>query len=115
MSDALETTVVRPKPTPQEAKRPKRQPPHAVVLHNDQLNTVLFVVAVLQKVFGYDRTKAIDLMWRAHETGRSVVWSGTKELAELKAEQVESCGPDPTASARGAGPLRVSVEPMPGE
>ncbi|MEQ8849825.1 ATP-dependent Clp protease adaptor ClpS [Botrimarina sp.] len=118
MSDAaqpIEQTVVRPKRRPESSPRPKRQPPHAVVLHNDELNSMPFVVSVLQKVFGYERAKAVDLMLGAHDTGRAIVWSGTKELAELKAEQVESCGPDPIAATRGAGPLRVSVEPLPGE
>jgi ATP-dependent Clp protease adaptor protein ClpS len=50
-------------------------------------------------------------MLEAHEKGRSVVWVGPLEVAELKADQVRSCGPDPTMKARGAQPLGVSVEP----
>lgn len=93
--------------------KPKRQPPYAVILHNDDLNTVEHVVAVLRKVFNYDRTKAVKLMLEAHTTGRSIVWSGMLEVAELKADQIRSCGPDPEAKARGALSLRVTVEPLP--
>ena len=91
--------------------RTRRQPPYAVVLHNDDVNTMPFVVLVLRKVFGYSVEKCVELMIEAHETGRSVVWVGSLEVAELKADQVRSCGPDPTRTDAGAGPLGVSVEP----
>jgi ATP-dependent Clp protease adaptor protein ClpS len=89
----------------------RRQPPYAVVLHNDDLNGMVFVAAVLRKVFGYTTERCVELMLEAHEKGRSVVWVGTLEVAELKADQILSCGPDPAAAPRGAQPLRVSVEP----
>lgn len=89
----------------------RRQPPYAVILHNDDLNGMDFVVEVLMKVFSYTAEKCIPLMMQAHETGRSVVWVGAMEVAELKADQIHSCGGDPAAKAKGAEPLRVSVEP----
>lgn len=92
--------------------RTKRQPPYAVILHNDDINTYGFVVSVLQKVFGYELEKCVQLMLEAHNTGRSVVWTGTLELAELKADQIHSCGPDPDQKNKGAEPLRVSLEPL---
>ena len=72
-------------------------------------------MAALQKVFNYDLLKALGLMLQAHQTGQSIVWTGTLEVAELKADQLRSCGPDPTMRERGAGPLGVSVEPLPSE
>ena len=89
--------------------RTQRQPPYAVVLHNDDHNNFAFVVAVLQKVFGYAVEKCVKLMLEAHKTGRAVVWVGSLEVAELKAEQIHSCGPDP--QAKKALPLRATVEP----
>lgn len=89
--------------------RVERQPPYAVVLHNDDWNGMDFVVAVLRKVFGYPVEKCLDLMQEAHDEGRSVVWVGTLEVAELKAEQIHSCGPDPRA--KKAQPLQATVEP----
>ena len=94
--------------------RARRQPPHAVVLHNDPVNGFQYVVSVLKKVFRYRTPKASWLTLRAHLTGRSIVWSGTLELAELKAEQVHACGPDPLSSHKGAVALAVTVEPLPG-
>jgi ATP-dependent Clp protease adaptor protein ClpS len=91
--------------------RTRRQPPYAVILHNDDLNGMPFVVGVLRKVFGYGVVRCVRLMLEAHRKGRAVVWVGAMEVAELKADQVRSCGPDPLAAPRGAQPLAVSVEP----
>ena len=89
----------------------RRQPPYAVILHNDDLNGMDFVIHVLQTVFGYSVEKCFDLMMEAHEKGRCVVWVGPLEVAELKADQIHSCGPDPRMKDKGAEPLRVTVEP----
>jgi ATP-dependent Clp protease adaptor protein ClpS len=110
---ATEETIVttRPaRPKPKEDQQTKQLPPYAVVLHNDDLNTFEFVIIVLQKVFNYDLPKAFSLTREAHETGRSIVWSGSLEVAELKADQVRSCGADPVMKQAGAGPLKVSIE-----
>jgi ATP-dependent Clp protease adaptor protein ClpS len=85
--------------------------PYAVILHNDDVNTMEFVVEVLQKVFSYKIEKCVTLMKEAHEKGRAVVWVGPLEVAELKADQIVGCGADPTQKAKGAEPLRVTVEP----
>jgi ATP-dependent Clp protease adaptor protein ClpS len=89
----------------------RRQPPYAVILHNDDINTMEFVVAVLRKVFGYTVERCVELMLEAHQKGRSAVWIGPLEVAELKADQITSCGPDPLRITDGAGPLAVTVEP----
>jgi ATP-dependent Clp protease adaptor protein ClpS len=83
-----------------------------VILHNDDINTFEFVISVLQKVFRYEEQKAIVLTLEAHVKGRSIVWSGSKEVAELKVEQMHSCGADPEMHHRGAQPLKVSIEPL---
>jgi ATP-dependent Clp protease adaptor protein ClpS len=62
----------------------------------------------------YERLKAELLTLQVHETGRSAIWSGSLEVAELKADQVRSCGLDPRLSALGALPLRVTIDPLPG-
>ena len=89
----------------------RRQPPYAVVLHNDDLNGFAFVIGVLRFVFGYEVERCVELTLEAHEKGRSVVWVGPLEVAELKADQIHSCGPDPASKDRGAQPLGVTVEP----
>ena len=98
-------------PAEETETRTKRQPPYAVVLHNDDLNGMDFVVAVLRKVFSFTVEKAVLHTLEAHETGRSVVWVGSLEVAELKADQIHSCGPDPDG-AEGVQPLGVTIEPL---
>lgn len=112
-----EITVVEPESTaetrPDDRTRTRRQPPYAVVLHNDDINGFDFVIGVLGKVFRYPRPRAYLLTLTAHLKGRSVVWTGALEVAELKADQIRSCGPDPEQKARGAEPLSVSIEALP--
>ena len=96
-----------------EEAKPKRQPPYAVILHNDDLNGMDFVVTSIRKVFNYGRLRALKLMLKAHISGQSVLWSGALEVAELKADQLRSCGADPTMRAYGATTLTVTIEPLP--
>jgi len=57
--------------------------PWIVIVWNDPINLMSYVVLVLQKLFGYDRAKATELMLDVHHKGRAVVSSGTREKAEL--------------------------------
>lgn len=54
---------------------------HVVVL-NDPVNLMSYVVMIFKKVFGFDETKARKHMLEVHEQGRSIVWSGVREPAE---------------------------------
>lgn len=56
-----------------------------VVVLNDPVNLMSYVVMVFKKVFGYDETTARRHMLEVHEQGRSVVWSGLREKAEAYA------------------------------
>src|SRR5476649_1887914 len=91
--------------------RTRRQPPYAVILHNDDITGMDWVLLVLRKVFGYSVEKCWELMMEAHEFERSIVWIGSLEVAELKADQMIGCGPDPSQLEKGAEPVRVTVEP----
>lgn len=63
--------------------------PWNVVVLNDPVNLMSYVVAVFKKVFGYDEGKATELMLQVHEIGRSVVWTGSLEKAEMFAFQLQ--------------------------
>ncbi len=56
-----------------------------VVVLNDPVNLMSYVVMVFKKVFGYDETTARRHMLEVHEQGRSIVWSGLREKAEAYA------------------------------
>ncbi|MDB6168200.1 MAG: ATP-dependent Clp protease adaptor protein ClpS [Verrucomicrobia bacterium] len=56
-----------------------------VVVLNDPVNLMSYVVLVFKKVFGFDETTARRHMLEVHERGRSVVWTGLREKAEAYA------------------------------
>ena len=57
--------------------------PWVVIVWNDPINLMSYVVFVLQKLFGYSRDKATKLMLDVHHKGRAVVSNGPREQAEL--------------------------------
>lgn len=62
--------------------------PWNVIVHNDPINLMTYVALVFQRVFGYSRQKAEVLMLEVHRQGRSLVWSGAREQAELYVHQL---------------------------
>ena len=66
--------------------------PWVVVVWNDPVNLMSYVVYVFQKLFGYSREKATKLMLDVHEKGRAVVSNGTREKAELDVFRLHAYG-----------------------
>ena len=58
--------------------------------------------------------KAFELTHEAHSRGRAVVWTGSKEVAELKADQVQTFHEFRDRDQRDLGPLSCLIEPAPG-
>ena len=50
-----------------------------VVVLNDPVNLMSYVMMVFKKIFGFSETVARRHMLEVHEQGRSVVWSGLRE------------------------------------
>jgi ATP-dependent Clp protease adaptor protein ClpS len=114
MQDMMQApAVAQPKPGVKPAPQTRPQRPWAVILHNDNINGFDFVIRTLQKVLHYGFWRSLKLAVQAHCSGRAIVWTGFREHAELKAEQIQSCGPDPGMLHRGALPLHASVEQLP--
>jgi ATP-dependent Clp protease adaptor protein ClpS len=59
-----------------------------VIVHNDPVNLMSYVTRVFQRVFGWDKARAEKHMLEVHEQGRSLVWSGDREKAELYVQQL---------------------------
>ncbi len=68
-------------PTGQEVAA--RDPVWGVVVWNDPVNLMSYVVYVFRKLFGYDEQEATRLMLLIHRRGRAVVSSGPIERAEM--------------------------------
>src|SRR6266705_677633 len=62
--------------------------PWQVVVHNDPVNLMSYVTMVFQRVFGYPRERAERHMLEVHHKGRSILWSGMREPAELYVQQL---------------------------
>ncbi len=62
--------------------------PWNVLVHDDPVNYMGFVTMVLRRVFGYSEAKAEELMMQVHREGKSIVWSGVREKAELYVQQL---------------------------
>lgn len=57
--------------------------PWNVVVLDDPVTLMSYVTKVFMEVFGYSEAKAKRLMLEVHNTGRSVVWTGGREPAEV--------------------------------
>ena len=66
--------------------------PWLVIVWNDPVNLMTYVVFVLQKVFGYSREKATKLMLEVHHLGKSAVAHGSREKAELDVARLHAHG-----------------------
>lgn len=78
---------------------PKQLPPWKVLLHNDDKNTVHFVVQAIVDLTPLNIQDAIARMKEAHTTGVALLLVTHKERAELYKDQFESKG------------LTVTIEP----
>ncbi len=101
-----------PKTLPHEDTQTRRVPPYNVILENDDHHSQEFVVEVLCKALGIAVERAFQYMMEAHTSGRAIIWTGPREVAELKAEQIQTF--HEVRGERRLGPVGCSVEPAPG-
>ncbi len=92
----------------------KLLPPYNVILNNDDYHSVDFVIQVLQKALGYNQEKSYQLTMEAHNSGRSVIWTGQKEVAEFKVEQIQTYHEIREPGNVKLGPVDCFIEPAPG-
>lgn len=96
----LSPTRVAPERAPQRRGRIQQLEPHKVILHNDDHNTMDYVVASLVRcVPSLSIQRATEIMLEAHNTGRAVVIACPLELAELYRDRLQSRGLTATIEA----------------
>ena len=66
--------------------------PWVVLVWNDPINLMSYVTFVLQKLFGYSKEKATNLMLQVHNDGKAVVSSGTRTEAERDVFRLQEHG-----------------------
>lgn len=63
-----------------------------VIVWNDPVNLMTYVVFVFMRVLGFSKEKATKHMLEVHHQGRSVVATETREKSELYHQQIQSHG-----------------------
>ncbi len=82
----------------ERAKRPaaegaaQRDRAWEVVVWNDPVTLMSYVVWVLRRLFGYDQPTATRLMLQVHHEGRAVVAAAPREQAEVAVAQLHAHG-----------------------
>ncbi len=66
--------------------------PWIVIVWNDPVNLMSYVVYVFQKLFGYAHEKATRLMLQVHHEGRAAVSGGTREKCEADVARLHGHG-----------------------
>ena len=66
--------------------------PWVVVVWNDPVNLMSYVVYVFQKLFGYSKQKATKLMLDVHHRGKAAVSHGNREKAEADVARLHAHG-----------------------
>jgi len=109
-SEPIVKTQSSPKSATDRSVKTRKQPPYNVIVLNDEEHTFEYVIELLTKLFSHSLLIAEKLTWQIHNSGRAIVLTTHKELAELKCEQVLEYGPDPRMSV-SKGPLGCYIEP----
>ena len=90
---------------PETVEKTRLAPMHKVLIHNDDVTPMDFVVDILRGVFRLDARKAVEIMFEAHHKGVALVVVEPLERAEFHVDQCRSL-----ARPRG-WPLSLSYEP----
>ena len=90
--------MVRSAVAPAEVDRPSDDTtiepdvPWVVIVWNDPINLMSYVVYVFQKLFGYSRDVATKLMLDVHHKGKALVSHGSKEKCEFDVSRLHAHG-----------------------
>lgn len=66
--------------------------PWQVVVWNDPVNLMSYVVRVFRTYFGYSQERATQLMLAVHHEGHAVVATGPRETMEVHAQAMHDYG-----------------------
>jgi ATP-dependent Clp protease adaptor protein ClpS len=88
----MTTATPVPVETPVRKDETVREPGWNVIVWNDPITLMSYVVLVLRKLFGYDHVKATTLMLQVHEEGKAVVATQPREQAEVTVARLHAFG-----------------------
>lgn len=89
---AAVTTAPTREDAPVGAEQDERDRPWNVIVWNDPVTLMSYVVWVLRKLFGHDEPTATRLMLQIHHEGKAVVASGPREKSEMDVHRLHAHG-----------------------
>lgn len=66
--------------------------PWVTIVWDDPVNLMHYVTFVFQKLFGYSKSKATELMLQVHSEGKAVVSSGERDKMETDVKRLHAAG-----------------------
>ena len=66
--------------------------PWVTLVWDDPVNLMHYVTYVFQKLFGYSKAKATELMMQVHSEGKAVVSSGERDAMENDVKRLHAAG-----------------------
>ncbi|MDG3008649.1 ATP-dependent Clp protease adapter ClpS [Rhodococcus sp. D2-41] len=66
--------------------------PWVTVVWDDPVNLMHYVAFIFQKLFGYSKAKANELMLKVHNEGKAVVSSGSRDKMENDVRRLHAAG-----------------------
>lgn len=92
----MENSTVAPVATPsvKDIKNEEREPLFHVVLLDDDEHTYEYVIEMLQKLFALSAQQAFQHAVEVDSTGRTIVITCERNLAEFARDQIQAYGPD---------------------
>ena len=88
-----------------EETKTELEPLYRVIIHNDDVTPMDFVVNILQRIFMLGMDRALNIMYIAHFTGIAYVQTLPKSEAEKRIDKAHF------AAGLEGYPLHFSIEP----
>lgn len=103
--------TVHVKPALQGRPKTRKAPRWHLVLLDSDTHTYEYVIVMLRMLFGHTVECAFELARTVDTRGSAIIFTGHRELAELKLEQVHDFGADPLMGEDSKGPMRAVLRP----
>lgn len=81
-----------PAETAVEAVDEAQDVPWVTIVWDDPVNLMHYVTFIFQKLFGYSKAKATELMMQVHSEGKAVVSSGDRDKMESDVRRLHAAG-----------------------
>jgi ATP-dependent Clp protease adaptor protein ClpS len=113
-SDSAVAVQTLPEVKKKKDRKRKKQPKYHVILWDDNDHSYGYVIMMMRSLFGHTFPMGLQVAEAVDSHGRAICMTTTKELAELKRDQIKAFGRD-FSIPRCKGSMSATIEPVPGE